>query len=255
MLDGSGEHLWSKAVGSFDGMSGPFLGGVRGDGAVVVGGGFTGVASFVGEPAPAGSANPTQDLFLLELDAQGELAWIQHPVSPTNEAITSVAVAADGEIAVVVSHDGALELGGEYLTEPGSMMVARLGPDGQHLHHAELFSSGGSVTVLAIGPDGHALLTGGLNPGSGLLPGGVTVMGPFDGNGVAFFLELDEGGEFVRAFGQGCASGPPAIGAARAGPPDVVLAGTFSNPVDFGQGPLVSAGAGDVFVVELTPSE
>jgi hypothetical protein len=263
-LDGSGEHLWSEAVGAFDGMSGPFVGGVRGDGAVVIGGGFMGVASFLGEPAPAGSSNPTSDLFLLELDPQGQPAWIAHPVSPTSEAITSVAVATDGEIAVVVTHDGPVELGGEVLAEPGSMMVARLAPDGHHLHHAELFNSFGSVTDLAIGSDGHVLLSGGLNPGSALLPAGGTVMGPFDGNGVVFFLELDEGGAFVRAFGQGCAAATPLIGAARAGPgggvsppgpSDVVLAGAFSNPVDFGQGPLVSAGAGDVYVVKLTPSE
>jgi hypothetical protein len=236
-------------------MSGPFYGGVRGDGAVVVAGGYTGVASFAGEPAPTASASPTYDLFLLELDPQGELAWIQHPATATNESITNLAVAADGEIAVAVAYSGAVELGGQNLTEPGSMMVAKLGPDGQYLHHADLFSSGGSVTDLAIGPDGHTLLSGGLNPGSGLLPGGVTVMGPFDGNGVAFFLELDDAGDYVRAFGQGCASGTSLIGVARSGSSDVVLAGGFWAPVDFGQGPLVPAGQSDVFVVELTPSE
>jgi hypothetical protein len=130
------------------------------------------------------------------------------------------------------------------------LLVAQLAPDGQYRRHASLFSAGGSITNLALGPTGRVLVSGGLQPGTFLLPGGSVVAGAADGSGV-FFLELDEAGDFARAFGQACAAGPPIL----AGSTDVVLVGTFTSPVDFGQGPLAPVGAGDVYVTKLPTLE
>ncbi|UQA62118.1 SBBP repeat-containing protein [Polyangium aurulentum] len=102
---------------------------------------------------------------------------------------------------------------------------------------------------VAMGPAGEVLVAG-FYQGSMDLAGPQTSAGGFD----AFVTKLDPSGKplWSRSFGNGEAQEARAVAVDGAG--NVIVVGAFMGTVDFGGGPLTSAGGYDIFVLKLDPS-
>jgi hypothetical protein len=102
---------------------------------------------------------------------------------------------------------------------------------------------------VAIGPAGEVLVAG-FFQGAMDLGGPQTSAGGFD----AFVAKLDPNGQplWTLPFGNGEAQ--EARGVAVDGAGNVIVVGSFMGTVDFGGGPLSSAGGYDVFVLKLDPA-
>jgi hypothetical protein len=102
-------------------------------------------------------------------------------------------------------------------------------------------------TALAVDTAGAAIITG-FYRGS-LDFGG----GPLVSSGISdvFIAKIDAAGKPVWSRRAGGTGDDRAVAVATDAAGNVVLAGFFSDTIDFGGGPLVSAGSSDIFVVKL----
>ncbi|TKD12747.1 hypothetical protein [Polyangium fumosum] len=75
-LDAAGKHLWSRRFGSYGNQTGRSIA-VAPSGEIVVGGEFRGVLEFYGEDAVTNvqSGGSPSDVFVLKLDAAGQVLW------------------------------------------------------------------------------------------------------------------------------------------------------------------------------------
>ncbi len=153
-----------------------------------------------------------------KVDASGATVW-------TKPFGTVVATSETGDVVVSGSFTGTLTLDGTVLSSAGGsdVFVARLDPEGDVLRAVALGGSDDeTVTSLVVDHAGRAIVSG---PGLGT-------------------VALDAADDPVWSTGY---FGSLATDAAN----DVLVTGALVGTVDFGGGPLTSAGGEDVFVVKL----
>jgi hypothetical protein len=213
------------------------------DGAVILGGSFTGDAWIGAEPPHSSSM---ESGFLVALAADGSIAWSS---VIENASVTRVGLD-QGDIVATVRVFQAAIIGGEMVSGVNfeTLFLVRLDPTGA-LRYAVPLGSAGTVDVasLAIDSAGHTLL-GGSHVGPLQIPGSASA--PINEQS-SFLAELNRGGTLVRTTTFGCSSAPAAVAVARTGSRDVVLTSTFAGAVNLGKGPVVSAGATDILVAKL----
>jgi hypothetical protein len=166
------------------------------------------------------------------------------------QKVESVAADAGGNVILAGRFLRSIDFGGGLVTsaDPFDAFVAKLDPGGKVVW-ARTFGQG-EATSVAVDAAGNVLATGTINGvvdlGGGPLAGG---------SESAFLLELDPSGNHLwsKVFGQVGAPNPTYRVAAAPGG-DVVLAGEFQSPIDFGGGPISAPGTGSLFVVRLDAS-
>jgi hypothetical protein len=160
-----------------------------------------------------------------------------------------------GNVLVTGSFQGAVDFGGGPLTSAGStdIFVAKhSGTDGTHLW-ARRFggASFDGASGVAVDGAGNVLVTGSFQGTVNLGGGPLTSAGSTD-----IFVAKHSGTDgthlWARRFG-GTSSdgGVPDVAVDGAG--NVLVTGSFQGTVDFGGGPLTSAGISDIFVLRLRP--
>ena len=244
-----GSVLWAKGFGDALWQYGTAIA-VAGNNHVLVAGQFAGTLGFGG--APLTSTSPlTPDLFVAELDAAGNHLWSKSFGHPADATVEGIAADAAGSVLVAGCFIGDLGFGGTLLQSPGShsVFVAKLDATGGHLW-SKAFGVGATATctaTVAVDGTGNVLLAGSFGPGSLNFGGGPLMSGASD----VFIAKLDatSGHVWSKVFGTASSEGPPKVAVDSAG--NVVVTGAFVGTVDFGGGPLQSAGGGDVFVVKL----
>jgi hypothetical protein len=185
--------------------------------------------------------------YLVELDPSGAHLWSK------NFGVTSTGVASDGmgNVVLIGGLQGAVSLGGADLTSAGGsdVFVAKFSSSGAHLWSKRFGDAKEqSGDRVAVDKGGNILLTGGfagtLDWGGG---GTLTTKGE-----AVFLVKLDPSGNSVWAKGFEEATGSVFITQIAVDSADrVAIAGQLTGTVDFGGGPLVSAGNTDVFVVSF----
>lgn len=250
-MDGSGNHLWSRAFArAFADEMGQ--GGAIPDSAVAVGpdgsvyvtGSFTGTVDFGGGPLTAFGGT---DAFVVKLDGEGNHVWSRRYGGSSEGFFTdagrSIAVAAS----VVVSglYTGPVDFGGGPLADgnPAVFLLA-LDTDGNHTW------SQGMIASTTIAP--HVVWTTG---GYVLLVGTAGEIRLGDAALTGFFLaEFDASGTYVQAKGYPAGGEVSAVATDESG--NVLLAGVAqSTAVDFGGGELLgSGGFADGLLVKLNSS-
>ncbi|APR82529.1 Hypothetical protein A7982_07878 [Minicystis rosea] len=159
----------------------------------------------------------------------------------------------NGDIAVAGGFSGILDLGGGPLACAGGadVFVAKLDPAGIPLW-AKRFGDkddqnayGGAIDAL-----GRVVVGGGFS-GTADFGGGVMAS---SGAGDAFVAMLDAAGGHLWSKRFGDASEQAAYGVRMDATGNVLLVGEISGIVDFGGGPLASAGGEDAFAVKLDAS-
>lgn len=251
-FDADGNHLWSKRFGDENDQIGEGVA-VDGSGNVVITGWFTGTVDFGGGPLV--STDYDIDVFVAKFDADGNHLWSKRFDSSVYglEVISTVAVDGSDNVVIAEQFVGTVDFGGVPLTSAGSVDIAV----------AKFDASGGHLWSKGFGDDNYQIAQSIAADGSGnvVITGyfGGTVDfggGPLSSWGSDMFLaEFDAGGNHIwsKRFGSefsGYSIQGQSVTTDSSG--NVVVTGYFNNTVDFGGGPLTSAGyAIDIFVAKF----
>ncbi len=168
-----------------------------------------------------------------------------------NAYALAVAVDSDGNSVVAGYFQRTVDFGGGSLVSAGGsdVFVVKYSPAGQHLW-SRRFGSAYEEVAQGVGVDssGNVLVTGYFTGSFDFGGGSLTAVGQTD----IFVAKLSAAGGHVwsKSFGgfnpdRGYAIGTDSLG-------NVFVTGYMVGTVDFGGGPLTSAGAADVFLAKLT---
>jgi hypothetical protein len=195
------------------------------------------------------------DVFVAKLDPSGKQLWRRRFGDADEQASTGVAVDARGNIVVVGTFGGEVDFGGGTLRSDGlrDAFVAELDSAGRHLWSRRFGGSGWDAAFsVAVDRAGNVLATGNFErtvsfggPPLSSSPGGTSM----------FVIKLDPRGKHIWSKHFVPRGGTMTCWRVVADVANhVLLAGDFTGEVDFGGGPLRSAGSEDIFLVKLDPS-
>lgn len=251
-LDAAGNHLWSRRFG---GAGDEALGDIAVDsvGNVLVTGSFNGTVDFGDGPLVSAGG---KDGFLVKLDPAGATLWSKQIGGASGQEGVGVAAAAQGDIVLLGTFYGSIDLGGGALSNVDSLtdiFLARLTAAGDHVWSKSFGGPDWHVaTDVAVDAAGGVVFGGNFQGDINLggqtfsrAPGGLT-------NADIFLAKLDGGGNHVwsRAFLDDH-DDPAFFEIATDAGGAVVVAGGARGTLDFGAGPLVAAGNTDAFIVKL----
>ncbi|MGD8414140.1 MAG: T9SS type A sorting domain-containing protein [Candidatus Latescibacterota bacterium] len=244
-LDAGGAHVWSHGFGS-SGQYAKGCGVAAGtDGSVVVTGKFGGEVDFGGG---ALAARGGSDAFVARYGADGAHEWSVRLGGDDIDEGTGVALDGDGNVLLIGQFRGTADFGGGPVTSAGDhdLFLVKLAANGAHLwsrrYGGALMDLGRAV---AVDSWGNVYATGSFQGAVDFGGGALASAGYHD----VFVLKLDAGGNHVWSRRAGGAVNDYGNGIAVGSGGDVLLTGEFRGTVDFGGGPLTSAGNEDVFVV------
>jgi len=248
-FDANGNHVWSKGFGD----AGHDVAGPSVDSAgnvVLVGRCAAGTVDFGGGPLTnAGSAG----FFLAKFDPNGNHVWSKRLGDAGDSLGAGASIDSAGNVVLVGSGKGTLDLGGGPLTTAGNedIILAKFDPNGNHLWSKLL---GGAnydyARGMAIDSAGNVVLTGDFSMPVDFGGGPLT---PTDQE--IFVAKFDPSGNHLSSasFGGESYQGGGALAIDSAG--SMVVTGCFRRTIDFGNGPLVSTGSigMDAFLAKLKP--
>lgn len=192
------------------------------------------------------------DGLVLFFESNGTLAKCVNLSSAGDDAVNDVALDSSGAIDIVGSIGGAAKLWATDLTFNGGTdaVVAQFAPD-HTVRWAKTFGYEGVQEALgvALDPSQNVYAVGGFE---GTILSGTDVLNAV-GSRSAFLLKLDKDGTWV--WGRAWGSGHAIARAAAASPSgNVVVAGEFDGPIDFGSSEHVSQGGADAFIITIDPN-
>lgn len=248
-FDGAGTHLWSKGFGD---MAPQSASGVTVDveGNVIITGTFSGSVNFGGSDLL--SAGGT-DIFVAKFDTLGNPLWSHGFGDFANQYSESIAVDDVGDALIAGTFYGLVDFGGGPLVSAGTadVFVAKFDPQGNHLW-SNRFGDASAQAAYAISVDhtGAVLVTGAFNGVTDFGGGPLTSMGGAD----VFVAKFDAHGAHIYSKGYGDGSDQTAKGIAVDTFGNVLVTGILEGAIDFGGGPLQSAGGDDIFIAKLDPT-
>jgi hypothetical protein len=236
-----GVHVWSRGLGSSNTATGfgvwESVTAVATDAAgnVYATGSINGTTDFGGGPINIAGGD---DVFVVKYDAAGGFVWARVFGTWTNEYALGIAVGEAGDVHVTGRFAGTVSFGGPALTALGfeDIFVVKLDTNGAFVW-SQRFGLGPQTSnegrTIALDGAGNVFV-GGVEHTSGF----VAMLSPA---GVTLWTKLVAG---TTVYVNGVASTPSG---------DVVACGQYRGAVDFGGGPLPSAGAyANAFVVRLS---
>ena len=262
-VDAAGNLAWAKRMGgTLDDYSFDVF--VDEGGSVYATGAFSGTADF--DPG-AGTFNLTSfgfdDIFILKLDMNGNLAWARRMGSSSFDFGRSIAVSAAGNVITTGSFRGTVDF------DPGagiSNLASTAG--GNDIFISKLDASGNFVWAKRMGGNsndiGYAVAldaaenvftTGSFSTTADFDPGASVFNLIETGNSDIFISKLDGAGNFVWAKGMGGTSSDFGFGIQVDYAGNVYTTGYFESTTDFDPGAgianLVSGGFNDAFISKL----
>lgn len=244
----AGAHVWSKRFGETGGEGSLLQSDVDAAGNVYLSAVYSaGVVDFgCGPLAPAGD----YDALVAKLDPTGKCVWSKRLGDAGFQQASAIAADMLGNVVIVGILGGTTDFGGGPLTSNGGqdVFVAKLDPSGNHLwskHFGDALDQFGMN--LAVAPDGEIALSGWF---AGTLDfGGSPMMsaGAHDG----FVARLDANGNHLWSKPIGGLNDDAVKSVAFDKWGNVVMTGFFRNTIDFGAGPMVSAGGTDIVMAKF----
>lgn len=249
-LDKDGGHVWSAAFGDF--FHGQNASGVATDSQsnIYITGSTITPIDFGNGMLPFGGK---QDAFLVKFGPQGSHIWSRAIGDGAEDEGVDVATDADDNVVLTIGFEGKIEMGGQALIatpNSGDAAIAKFNSAGQHIWSKRLPMTGGWEAVYVdIDDAGNIVATcrfdGTVDFGGGSLNATNVDLG---------IAKLDPAGNQVWGYrygGMAALVDPNAIAAGKLGEAWVV--GYLTGTVDFGQGPLMSAGGADAFLTRFDP--
>jgi hypothetical protein len=254
-LDTAGAPLWAKRFGdaNLQGLAGKGVV-VDAAGNAVIAGAFQGSIDFGAGPIASGGMD---DAFLARFDASGALVWGHGFGDGSPQQARGVALGPGGRVAITGTVQGSMNFGGGHVvTSAGGhdVFVAVFDAAGACVW-AKAFGDAADQDGRAVAFDaaGNVWVTGSFQGSVSFGGGALTAQG----TGTNLFVAtLDPTGAWVRSqrYGDGAGTGQSGRGVAVDGAGNVLVAGEFGGAMDFGAGPITSAGANDAFLAKLTPA-
>lgn len=247
-FDGAGNHIWSKSFGDSSPQEGACV--VTDTfNRVIMTGGFLGSVDFGGGVLTSAGE---MDIFLAKFDANGNHMWSKRFGGLNRQQCRVLAIDSLDNLIITSGFKGTIDFGGGPLSSTADsydVYLAKLDSDGNHVW-SSIFGYGSDELAYGINTDseGSIMITGGfygsLNFGENLLMSA--------GGSDVFLVKLSRAGEHLWSAqygGSGFESGTSLVCDDFN---NMMLLGHFSDSVDFGNGPLVSAGGVDVFLAQFS---
>jgi hypothetical protein len=248
-FDDAGAPLWSKRFGDNAAQAGRA---VASDpvGNTLLTGEFAGAINFGG--GPLNSAGST-DVYVAKLDVLGNHLWSKRFGNASAQTGTAIVTDHDGNVIVAGNFAGVIDFGGGPLTSKGStdIFVAKLDPMGAYLW-AQRFgdASAQTITSLAVDASGNIALTGSLAGTADFGGGAIASAGSTD----VYIVKLNGLGNHLWSKRYGDLNAQVGTGVDFDGEGNVIFAGDHVGTVNFGGGPLTSAGSTDIFLAKFDPA-
>jgi Tol biopolymer transport system component len=263
-LDAQGNLVWARGLLGYSAYANDMALHPNGS-AVYVTGQFMNTVDF--DPGPGEvllTSSGLWDIYVLKLDASGNLLWVRQMAGPQSEAGHGIAVGSDGSSYTTGYFVGTVDFdpGDDTynLTSAGGtdIFVVKLDTEG-------VFSWAGAINSLgaydewgsdiALGSDGNVYFTGAFSETADFDPGPGTFLLTSAGAHDIFISRLDSEGDFVWACSMGGTGDDAGTGIAVVPDGGVYTTGPFRETADFDPGPgtfpLTSVGSSDVFLSKL----
>ncbi|NUO50783.1 MAG: hypothetical protein HOV80_18175 [Polyangiaceae bacterium] len=252
-LDPDGNHIFSKQFGE---ASGDFAYFYVIDAATDSAGNLFERRKFVGTldcgGGPLTSAG-IGDIFVAKLDPDGNHVFSKRFGNAQGQAATSVAIDAAGDVVVVGSFYGTIDFGGGPIANAGNMdaFLVKLDADGNHILSKSFGDASDQTgTDVSVDSAGNILITGSFGGSIDFGGGALLSAGGYD----VYVAKLDTDGNHVLSQRFGNAREQYARHVLTDAAGNVILAGVFMGTMDFGGGPIASAGSFEGYVAKLDPA-
>lgn len=176
--------------------------------------------------------------------------WSKRFGDTAGQQVTGLGVDPSGAAIMTGFYQGTIDFGGAPLAATGisDVFIAKLDGDGKHVWSRRAGGTGDDrAWSLAVDSDGNVVVVGFFGGTIGF--GGTPLVSA--GSWDVFVVKLDPAGNTLWSKRFGDAQQQEAHSVAIDASGNIVVAGMFWGAVDFGGGPLTSAGATDMFVVKL----
>lgn len=246
-----GVALWYGFYGDGNNVDGRSVA-VDGTGNVLYAGYFQGTVNFGGTPLTA--TGGSSDIFVAKFDGTGRQVWSESFGDDLVQLATGIAVDALGNSFVTATNTGTIDFGtGTPVTSAGAedVVVAKLDPTGKALW-AKDFGDASSQLSYGIATDaaGNVLVVGAFQGSITFDATPLTSAGGYD----IFVAKLDTNGNTLWSKSYGDASDQFAMSVAADATGNLGIAGSLEGTVNFGAGPITSAGGKDALAFKLGPT-
>lgn len=221
------------------------------DGGWIIGGSFSNTAEF--GPTTFKTRGGT-DAMLIKVAATGDLEWVKQFGGAYSDTIMHLAVDGQGSIVVQGVFKDQSDWGGKNKLKAGGgsdndVVLAKYDLNGDHLWSSRFGNAFNDVAGgVTIDPSGHITMVGSFDKSASFGDGDDhTSLGESD----IFVARLSPNGKLVWAKTYGAEREDIASGVATDAAGNTVTTGWFQGSVDFGAGPIKSAGNKDVFALKL----
>jgi hypothetical protein len=244
----AGTHLWSRAFGgatTADIASGQATA-IDPWGDVFVVAMVSGTVNF-----GAGALTSGGGIVLAQYSADGQITrWSRLWTRQASQVFvpSGMIVNADGSVVVVGYFSGTIDFGGTLLTCLGGydMFMVKYSDSGQYQWSRRFGAAGSEVPrAMAVDSFGNLFVTGYIQ---GTATVGGSTLTSVSGSRDAFLAKYSSGGAHVWSKAFGGSTTDEGLGTAVDVGGNPWITGSFEGAVDFGDGPLTSAGLTDVFV-------
>ena len=191
-------------------------------------------------------------MFLAKYDAAGTHVWSQRFGGTSRDKGVGVATDAGGNVVVTGLFNGTVDFGGGPLTSAGGVDVflAKYNAAGTHVW-SQRFGGTSQDEGVGVATDASRNVVTGLFRGTVDFGGGLDVPTLTSAGLVDVFLaKYDAAGTHVWSQRFGGTSHDEIFGVATDATGNFFVTGPFNGTVDFGGGPLTSAGLDDVFLAK-----
>ncbi len=249
-FDPEGHHLWSRSFGDSAGQYGYDVT-VDHQNNIIITGRFHGSADFGGGTL---TSTGLSDAFLAKFDPDGNHLWSTLIGDSEQQMAYSVTVDSHDNVICCGRFEGTISVpGGLPLTSAGGfdIFLVKLDPDSNHICSKRFggpLDDSNSMQVVTDSSD-HILITGTLQEPIDF--GGGPLM--YDGLGDIYVVKFDSDCHHFWSHSFGNSSYQNGYGIGTDYSDNIIITGDFSGSVDFGGGPLTSAGAPDVYLVKYDP--
>lgn len=253
-LDSSGTPLWGRFFGTpsaiHDGTGRAVT--VDDNDNIVISGWYYGSMDFGGGPTATTSYPDTYNGYVAKFDSSGTYLWDSVFGDVGGADALGVATDSLGNVVVVGSFDGDVDIGGSTLTSAGitDIFVAQFDASGTPTwSHRYGDTSWDAASSVAINGSGDIFVTGSIVGAVNFGGGTLTSAGSSD----VFVAQLDDSGAHVWSaiYGDTDSQGASSIALDSSG--NAVITGSFQGSVNFGGTTLTDAGWQDFFLAQLTP--
>ena len=244
-------HQWSRGVGG-TGNDLAYAVVIDGAGNVIITGRFQGSVDFGGG---ALTSTDNQDVVLAKYDATGAHLWSKAFGGTYIDEGYGVTVDGSNNVIITGHFYTTIDFGGGVLTStgPDDIFLAKFDPNGAHLW-SKRFGSGSAVGEdgfgVAADAAGDIALCGAYTNGTDFGGGPLSAVGAND----VFVAKFDASGTHQWSKGFGSIGSDLANACTIDATGSIAMTGYFGGTVDFGGGPLTTAGSIDIFVARFDAS-